>query len=224
MDEHQGHSTGFLISPSSSASQTPDPTQLPTSFKSDLLNLTISIEEIERLRDKYNRQIIPIMEDETFYKWPHEDIATSGLVDESKLDLRIRKESSRIEQDCLSAKISVSLADMNFFHTDEQRHNLIAGLQGPTIHGYGHLLDCVSFLIEQTALRKNNSKHRRRARADCERILYKSQRPSRSALHTVEVTGVRRSKRISHKPQRRSARVEKQQKTNVTHLKSKKTV
>lgn len=82
-----------------------------------------------------------------------------GLVDESKLDLRMRKESSRMEQDCVSAKIRISLAGVDFFHTDKQRHNLIAGLQGPTSHGYERLLDCVSFLIEQTAWQKSNSKH-----------------------------------------------------------------
>lgn len=164
------------------------------------------------------------MKDETICKWLSEDVAISGLVDESKLDLRMRKESSRIEQDCVSAKIRISLAGVDFFHTDKQRHNLIAGLQGPTIHGYERLLDCVSFLVEQTAWQKSNSKHRRRARAGCERTLNKPQRPSRPALHTTRITGVRRSERISHKPQRRSARIEKQQKTNVTYLKSKNTV
>ena len=224
MDEHHGHPNGFPISPSSSAAPTPGSTQLPTSFKSNLLNLTISSEEIERLLNKYNRQTIPIMEDEKICEWLCEDVATSGLVDESKLDLRIRKESSSMEQDCVSAKISISFAGLDFFHTDEQRHNLIAGLQGLTMHGYGRLLDCLSFLVEQTAWRKNNSKHQRRARADCEHTINQPQRPSRSALHVTEVTGLRRSKRISHQPQRRSARIEKQQKTNMTYLKSKKTV
>lgn len=66
MDEHHGHST---------------------SSKSDLLNLTLSCEEFERLRNNYNRQTVPIIDDETFYKWLHE-VATSGPVDEPKLDLR----------------------------------------------------------------------------------------------------------------------------------------
>ena len=225
MDEHHGYSNGFPMSPSVSAPPTPSSTQLPTtSFKSHLLNLGISSEEIERLLSTYNRQKIAIMEDETICKWLSEDVAISGLVDESKLDLRMRKESSRIEQDCVSAKIRISLAGVEFFHTDKQRHNLIEGLQGPTIHGYERLLDCVSFLIEQTAWQKSNSKRGRRARADCERILNEPQRPSRPALHTTRTTGVRRSERISYKPQRKSARIKKQQKTNVTCLKSKKTV
>lgn len=97
---------------------------------------------------------------------------------------------------------------------------MIAGLHGPTIHGYERLLDCVSFLIEQTAWRKNSSKNLRRVRTDCERILNQSQRPSRSALHVTEITGLWRSTRISNQPQRRSARIERQQKT---YLKFKKT-
>ena len=223
MDEHHGDSNRYPISPSSSVAPTPGSTQLPTSFQSDLLNLSISSEEIERMLDKYNRHTIPIMEDETVCKWLYEDVARSGLVDESKLDQWIRKESSHIEQGCISAKISVSLAGLEFFHTDEQRHNLIAGLQGPTIHGYRCLLDCVSFLVKQTTWQKNNPKHQRRARADCGRTFNQPQRPSQPSLHVTEVTGLQRNTRIYHQPQRRSARIEKLRNTNTTHLKSKKT-
>lgn len=155
------------------------------------------------------------------------------MVDESKLHLLKRRESSRIEQDCNSTKTSISLAGLDFFNTDEQRHNLITALQGLTFDGYQRLLSCMSFLIEQTALRKNKSKHRRQARADYKHTVNQPPRPSPPVLQVTEVTGLRRSTRISHRsqrsgriishqPQRRSARIEKQQKkTNRAYCKSK---
>ena len=86
------------------------------------------------------------MEDEKFCKQLCEFVATAGSVDELDLDRWIRKESSRIDHDCVTGKINISFAGLDFFYTDEQRHNLIAGLQGPTIHGYGRLMDCVQGL------------------------------------------------------------------------------
>ena len=217
MDKHQENSSVFPISPSSSAAPTPGSTQLPTSFKKDLLNLNVSSAEIERLISQYNRQAIPIMEDEIFCKQLCQVAAAGGHVDESELDGWIRKKSSCIDRECVSARINIALAGLDFFHTDEQRHNLIAGLQGPTIHGYGRLMDCVSFLVEQTARPKNNTKHRKRPHVGYEPNHDQLQRPPRPAL--TMVNGFRRSTRISRQCQRRSARIKKQRQTTTMYFK-----
>jgi len=138
MDGRQEHLSLSSISPSSSTTSTPSSTQLPPSFKADL---KISNEDIERLVDKYNRQAIPVMEDEEFCKQLGEFVATAGGVDEIKLAYWIFEKSSRIDSDCVDAKTNISFTGLDFFDTDEQRHNMIAGLQGPTIHGYGRLID-----------------------------------------------------------------------------------
>ena len=77
--------------------------------------------------NKYNRSTIPVVEDEISYKYLYIFVATAG-VDELELNYWIRKESSRIDYNCVAAKINISFAGLDFFYTDEQRYNLIAGL------------------------------------------------------------------------------------------------
>ena len=229
MDEHRQYDH-YPISPLSSAVSNPNSTQLPTSFKLDLLELRSS-EEIKGWLDKYNRRNIPIMEDELVCEWLLKDITTTGLVNERELISRMNLESSRTEKDSNSAKTFIALAGQDLLDTDEQRHNMIEGLHGPTVYSYGRLLGCMASLVEQVARRNNNPKSRRRPRSDCERTFKQPQRPSRpsrpsrssrpsqSALNATEVTH-QRSEDIPQQPQRRSTRIEKLQRTKP-HPKSK---
>lgn len=207
------------MSPSSPTTPSPGPfTQLPTSYKTDLLDLNVSSEEIERLIEKYNRKPIPILEDEVFCKEVCKFVAASGRVDEPKLDGWVGKESSRIDGDCYSAKMEITFAGQSFFHTDEQRQKMNAGLRELTFEGYGHLVACVLFLVEQMTRPKNSSKHWKQARGGYEPKNDQIQRPSRPAPREAAPTSLQRSKRDSRQPLRRSARIKKQSAKNLRYL------
>ena len=188
MDKRQENSSVFPISPSSSAAPTPGSTQPPTSFKKDLLDLKVPSAEIDRLISLHNRHAIPIVEDEEFCKQLCQVVVAGGHIDE--LGRQIRAKRFVANQKCASARIEITLSGLDFFHTDEQRLNLIAGLQGPTIHGYERLVDIVSFFFKQMPRSKSNTKHRKT--------------PPRQA--STMGNGVRRSKRIELQNAQRSTR------------------
>ncbi len=196
-----------------------DSTQLPTSSRVDLENF-ITAGEIGRLKSKHNRQEIPIMDDERFFTLALECVSKSGGgIDESELDRRIREESSRIDDDCVAAKIDISFADLGSLDTDDQKHKLIAGLQLHTKYGYTNLVGLVSYFVDQDTRRKKSSERKNRHYKPSQS---RAQRPLRQARYPTESSDLRRSSRNSHKTQRRSARLEDQRKKNIRYLTSQK--
>ena len=197
MEEGHIRETFLPISPSLSAASTPDLTQLPVSFRKDLLSRGVTEEEIEILTEKHNRRAVAIVDDNLFYKRLCEIADLSGRSHlESEVSRWIHEEGARINRDCLKAKLNVSLLGLGFLQTKNQKHSLIAGLKyNHTIHGYERLIAyTLPFLVERLADQK---------KMPCQRPPRGARRFKKSPRSDSDFKGLRRSARISGQSRRK---------------------
>ena len=149
---------------------------------------SIPHEEIVRLTTKYNRQLMPMMDDEKFRAKIHE--LTQRPTDRLESDLSnwMRVEGDRLLRDSMAAKISMSIDGLDCFVTDEPKHHFIAGLKyHDTVHGLQSLLAYVLPSLVRRAQRRRQLPGERRPNHD-------TAWPS-----TIQHTSLRRSARIQKK-------------------------
>lgn len=203
------------ISPSTPAAPSPAiATQLHTTLLWELEKL-LSSEDIEQLRQNYNRRTIPIMGDERFYRYVLDDLARtgpviSGTIDLNELGSRFVKEISSIEQQCFSASLRICMDVSNTSLTVEQIDALTDGVQSPTtIYGHARLVASMgSIIAEQTRI--PNVTDGPSLDLVNRSILDQSQDLSQSDSHATRDAGLQSSLR----KQTRSASTERSQKTN----------
>ena len=198
MEEERARGDFLPISPLLSAASTPDSTQLPISSRKGLQSRGVTEEEIEVLTAKYNRRVIAVVDDDSFYQRLCEIADAVGRNHlESEVSRWIHEEGTRIDRDCLKAKLSISLLGLGFLQTKNQKQSLIAGLKyDHTIHGYEQMIAyTLPFLIENLAEHKKMP--RRRPARGARR--FDKHPPCSDSEHK----GLRRSARISRQSARR---------------------
>jgi hypothetical protein len=185
------------ISPSLSATSTPDLTQAPTSIKSILIGHGISDNKADELNCLYNRRSIPVMDDGLFFQLLNEiatDIDPEQV--ESELQRRIDQQSTSLYNDYVAAKHEIGLTGLDFFQTESQQFRFTAGLRKHTIHGFeAFVASCLPPLIE--ACQKSKIKRRRRKYTSPKHNQRTPHRVSKSLLQGMEGNGCRRSPRIA---------------------------
>jgi hypothetical protein len=196
-------------STASTLDQSGDFTQLPFSYKDVLPKRGISDVKADELNLKYNRQSIPLMDDEIFFLNLGRIAAENAPEKvESELQRFIEQESARLHEDYCDAKYDVGSHGPRLLQSDALRFQFVTGIRKQTVHGYEALVAyCLYPLIQ--AAQKNQPK--RRQRAPSSRTL---KQPATSKVkRPVEVAGgggVRRSPRICRDNPRRSTRIKGQ--------------
>jgi hypothetical protein len=185
------------ISPSLSATSTPDFTQAPTSIKSILISHGISDNKADELNRLYNRRSIPVMDDGLFFQLLNE-IATDIDPDqiESELQRRIDQQSTSLYNEYVAAKHEIGFSGLDIFQTASQQFRYTAGLRKHTIHGFeAFVACCLPPLIE--ACQKRKTKRRRRKNTSPKHDESTPHRVSKLSLQAMEGNGCRRSPRIA---------------------------
>lgn len=167
MEWRQQNYDRLLMSPSSSPAPTPSgyDTQYYATYHDRLLELNISEAELDGLVREHNRRIIPIIDDEAFYKRLFEKASTSGGIDAPKVAQFLRDETDHIAKDFRSARGQVFLDGLEVLDTKDQKDHLNAGTGPFTAQGHYRLIAyTLPFLIKQAKEQKSRVVDRRPAR------------------------------------------------------------
>lgn len=192
-------------SPSLSTASSPCSNQVQFSAKTTLLAHGISSEKADELNSRYNRQQIPIMDDDLFFRILNKiAAATSPEKMESKLQYSIAQESARLQDDYFDAKFEIGIVGREIFQLESEKHHFTTGLRKHTIHAHkGLVAYCLPPLVK--ACRDNKSKRPpiRTSHKHNRRTTLETFEPAPSSTRDIP----RRSDRISRSSPRRSKRL-----------------
>lgn len=103
-------------------------TEFAPSSKAHLIELGVPSEEIERLVDQYNRQTVPVVEDEKFFR-KLRSIAASGQDFDTGIQGWLSSELGSLESDCVDAKIKMGNENLDFIPSADLKWHFVAGLR-----------------------------------------------------------------------------------------------
>ena len=215
MDIEQTMEMELPLSPSLSEAPTPPgQTQAPVpSIRQSLPSYGISIETAEKWKCEYNRQEVPVMRDEDFWKLVAEIAKDSNPADVlSKLKSSIDQKSTRFRHDFEDATYGILWSGDELFPTDDQKFAFIRSLSRYiTIHStHAFMAYCLPYLIElgqkskaEPGKQKTNSGPKRKPKAQQDNNKSPghkrppSQKVSKRISGAAGLGGTRRSLRIA---------------------------
>ena len=161
----------------------------------------------------FNRQQIPILPDETVHEWLIERIQKHdrhGYVDERALNSWIQEESSRVEDESYSARMSLCHASQDSF-TEEQFHMLINAISPLTSLVHRDLLILLLAKVDESRLRNDQKQTRTKRKSISSQPRVRSQSTTKDPI-------IRKNKRIAKQQPQRSKRIKKQH--QQSHIRS----
>lgn len=197
------------LSPLTSTSSTASQTQAPTSVETQLGGC-ISLEIAKRLRDKYNRKLIPIMGDDEFFDILVE-VATKFSPESIEAQLQCHLHSNDQVTDAYeAAKHEMWMPGLDWFEEDSLKLLFTAGLSLGSFRGIQRFLThCVPHLI-------NLLNHKTESN-----LSNRVSKPKRKKEPKFTQSGPRRNTRIAPQgdtriPPRRDTRIAPRRSTRVS--------
>jgi hypothetical protein len=183
------------ISTSTSAS-TPCSTQAPTLIKESLASYGISLEDADKWNGEYNRESLPLMHDDLFWKLLKEIARDTDPADvESKLKSRMEQNSVRSRADFDRARYEIMLSGPELFQDESQKLAFTLALNAQhTVRGFEDLIaHCVPQLVNWCQKRK--SQRRQQSITGPKQKKLAPRRVSKSSSQPTGGKGWRRSPR-----------------------------
>jgi hypothetical protein len=150
------------ISTSTSAS-TPYSTQAPTSVKESLPSYGISLKDADKWNAKYNRESLPLMHEDLFWKLLKDITQDTNPADvESELKSRTGQKSARSRADFDKVRYEIMLSGAELFQNESQKLAFTSALNAQhTVCSFEDFIaHCVPQLIDGYQKRKSKSRQR----------------------------------------------------------------
>ncbi|KAH8797830.1 hypothetical protein F5884DRAFT_758928 [Xylogone sp. PMI_703] len=150
-------STSTSTSTSSTSASTPCSTQAPTSIKESLPSYGISLEDADKWNGEYNRESLPLMHEDLFWKLLKEIARNTDPADvESKLKSCMEQNSVHSRREFDKARYEIMLSGPELFQDESQKLDFTLALNAQhTVRGFEDFIaHCVPQLVKGCQQRK----------------------------------------------------------------------